>query len=156
MRLKSVIERLPWLSLKPCVQTALPFVRVKKGAFCLEWSSVPSVKKSATELKRKQKKKILKCKSTVQVATFNVRTLNRIGQQPEITTSAVEHNIDIVCVQEHRYHHSDVEIKYHYTVTGWMFVSTSAWKKSVISGVERFSVHAPLNYITPPRKYNPE
>ena len=48
----------------------------------------------------------------MQIATFNVRTLNRIGQQPELTASAVERNI--VCVQGHRYHHSEVKIKYYY------------------------------------------
>ena len=47
-------------------------------------------KKSATELKQ-----------TIQIATFNVRTLNRIGQLPELIASAVEHKIDIICIQEH-------------------------------------------------------
>ena len=66
----------------------------------------------------------------MQIVTFNVRGLNRIGQQPELTASAVEHNIDIVCLQE-QIHHSEVEIKYYNTGTGWMFVSASAWKNSV-------------------------
>ena len=55
--------------------------------------------KSATELKQKQK--LPKYKSTIQTVTFNVRALNRIGQLPELTTSVIDHNIDIVCVQEH-------------------------------------------------------
>ena len=45
--------------------------------------------------------------------------------------SVVDHNIDIVCIQEHRYHHSKVDIKYHDTGKGWTFVTTSAWKNSV-------------------------
>ena len=53
--------------------------------------------KSASELNQK----LLKCKQTIQIATFNVRTLNRIGQLPELTASAIEYNIDIICVQEH-------------------------------------------------------
>ena len=48
--------------------------------------------KLTTELKHKQK--LLKCKSTIQIAIFNVRTLNRMGLQAELTASAVEHNID--------------------------------------------------------------
>ena len=44
--------------------------------------------KSATELKQS---KLLKCKQTLQIATFNVRTLNRIGQLPELIASAEEH-----------------------------------------------------------------
>ena len=68
----------------------------------------PMLKKSATELKLKQK--LLKCKSTTQIATFNIRTLNRIGQLLELTASAIDHNIDIICIQEHRYLHTkDIE-----------------------------------------------
>ena len=50
--------------------------------------------KSATELKHK----LLKCKQTIQIATFNVKTLNRIGQLSELTASAVEHKIDVICI----------------------------------------------------------
>ena len=46
--------------------------------------------KSATELKQE---KLLKYKQTIQIATFNVITLNRIGQLPKLTASAVEHKI---------------------------------------------------------------
>ena len=50
----------------------------------------PVFEKSATELKLKQK--LLKCKRTIQIATFNVKTLNRIGQLTELTASAIDHN----------------------------------------------------------------
>ena len=46
----------------------------------------PVFKKSATVLKLKQK--LLKCKCTIQIATFNVRTLNRIGQLPGLNRSS--------------------------------------------------------------------
>ena len=59
----------------------------------------PVSEKSGTVLKLKQK--LLKCKSTIQVVTFNVKTLNRIGQLLELTASAIDHNIDIICIQEH-------------------------------------------------------
>ena len=88
----------------------------KKGACPAE--------KSATELKRQ---KLLKCKQTLQIATFNVRTLNRIGQLPELIASAVEHKIDIICIQEHRCTHTE-DIKYHETGNGWSLVTVSAWK----------------------------
>ncbi len=72
----------------------------KKGARPAEVGALASVfEKSATELKLKQK--LLKCKQTAQIATSNVRTLNRIGQLPELTASAVKHKIDIICIQEH-------------------------------------------------------
>ena len=83
--------------------------------------------KSATELKRP---KLLKCKQTIKIATFNVRNINRIGQLPELTASAVEHKIDIICIQEHRYTHSK-DIKYHETDNGWTLATVSAWINSV-------------------------
>ena len=79
------------------------------------------------------KTKINKCKHTIQIATFNVRTLNRIGQQPELTASAIYHNI--ICIQEHKYIHSE-DIKYHDTGNGWTFVTASAWKNSVNATIE--------------------
>ena len=84
------------------------------------------LEKSATELKQK----LLKCKQTIQIATFNVRTLNRIGPLPELTASAVEHKIDIICIQEHRYTHTK-DIKYHETGNGWTLATVLAWKNSV-------------------------
>ena len=83
--------------------------------------------KSATELKQQ---KLLKCKHTIQIATFNVRTLNRIGQLPELTASVIDHKIDIICIQEHRYTHSE-NIKYHDTGNGWTLATASAWKNSI-------------------------
>ena len=62
--------------------------------------------------------------------TFNVRTLNRIGQLPELTASAVEHKIDIICIKEHRYTHAE-DIKYRDTGNGWTLATVSAWKNSV-------------------------
>ena len=61
---------------------------------------------------------------------FNVRTLNRIGQLSELTASVIDHDIDIICIQEHKYIHSD-DIRYPDTGNGWTFVSASALKISV-------------------------
>ena len=100
----------------------------KKGAHSAEVGALASVfEKSATELKQQ---KLLKCKQTIQIATFNVRTLNRISQLPELTALALEHKIDIICIQEHRYTHTE-NIKYHDTGNGWMLATVSAWKNSV-------------------------
>ena len=103
----------------------------KKGACPAEVGALASVfEKSATELKQK----LLKCKQTIQIVTFNVRTLNRIGQLSELTASAVEHKIDVICIQEHRYMHTE-DIKYHETGNGWMLLTVSAWKNSVNASV---------------------
>ena len=56
--------------------------------------------------------------------------MNRIGQLPELTASAIEHKIDIIYIQEHRYTHSK-DIRYHDTGNGWKLATVSAWKNSV-------------------------
>ena len=63
----------------------------------------------------------LGCKNTVHIATFNIRILNTVNQLTELRVSAAEHNIDIICIQEYRFFHSKLEIKYHDTGNGWMF-----------------------------------
>ena len=82
--------------------------------------------KSATELNQK----LRKCKQTIQIVTFNVKTLNKIGQLPELTASVIEHNIDIICIQVHRYTHSE-DIKYHDSGKGWTLATASTRKNSV-------------------------
>ena len=91
----------------------------------------PVFEKSATELMHKHKTNLLRCKTTCNIATFNVRTLKTINQLPELTAAAANKNIDIICVQEHRFYHSDLELKYHETGHGWTFVSASAWKNTI-------------------------
>ena len=105
----------------------------KKGRVQLRLE--PWLQGSKNQLQSSNKKeKLLKCKQTIQIATFNVRTLNRIGQLPELTVSAVEHKIDIICIQEHRYTHNE-DIKYYDTGNGSTLLPVSAWKNSVNSTV---------------------
>ena len=100
----------------------------KKRARPAEVGALASVfEKSVTELKQQ---KLLKCKQKIQIATFNIRTLNRIGQLSKLTASVVEHKRDIIGIQEHRYTHTE-DIKYHDTGNGWTLPNVSAWKNSV-------------------------
>ena len=95
------------------------FARVKKGVRHAEAGALVSVfERSATELKLKQ------------IATFNVRTLNRIDQLPELTASAIDHNIDTFFMQEHRYTHSE-DIKHHDSGNTLTLAPASARKNSV-------------------------
>ena len=127
----------------------------KKGAQPAEVGSLASVsEKSATEFKQS---KLLKCKQTLQIATFNVRTLNRIGQLPELIASAEEHKIDIICIQEHRYTHTE-DIKYHETDNGWSLVTVFAWKNSVnaaVGGVGLLIGHRALKTLNSVEKIQP-
>ena len=103
------------------------FAQIKKRAHPAEVGSLATVfKKSATEVKQK----LLKYKRTIQIATFNVRTLNRIGQQPKHTALAIDYNVDIICIKEDRYTHSE-DIKYHDTGNGWTLATGSTCKISV-------------------------
>ena len=106
--------------------------RTLEGTSCWGWNPGPNVQKSATKLKLKQN--LLKCKTTIQTTTYNVRTLNRMDQLLDLTASVIDHNIDIICIQEHRYLHSK-DIKYHATYNGWTFVSISTWKNSVNAAI---------------------
>ena len=81
-------------------------------------SLTPVLKKSAIKLKLKPNLKLLRCKIPVHIVAFNVMTLNRVNQLPEMTASAAEHYIDIICIQKHRYYNSKLEIKYHDTGNG--------------------------------------
>ena len=104
----------------------------KKGARPADVGALASVfEKLPTELKQS---KLRKCKQALQIATFNVRTLNRIGQLPELIASAEEHKIDIICIQEHRYTHTE-DIKDQETGNGWSLVTVFAWKNSVNTAV---------------------
>ena len=96
----------------------------KKGVHPAQVGALASVfKKLATELKQKITK--------IQTHNTNsdVRTLNRIGQLLELTASAIDYNIDIICIQEHRYTHSK-DIKHPDTGNGWMLATASARKNS--------------------------
>ena len=115
---------------KNYLNSASPFAHLKKMVRSAEVAALAQVfEKSATELKQKQK--FLKCKNTILMVIFNVRTLIKIRQLSEVTATAQDHNIDIVCVQEHRYHHSEEDIKYHDTGKGLTFFPASARKKPV-------------------------
>ena len=106
----------------------------EKGTRPAEVGALASVfEKSATVLKQQ---KLLKCKHTIQIATFNVKNLNRIGQLPELTACTIDNKIDIICIQEPRYTHSE-DIKYHDTGNGWTLVTDSAWKNSINATISR-------------------
>ena len=99
----------------------------KKGTRPAEVGALAWVfEKLTTELNQK----LLKCKQTIRIATFNVRTLNKIGQLPELTSSAIEHNIDIICILEHIYTYSE-DIKYQDSGNGWTLAIASTRKNSV-------------------------
>ena len=83
--------------------------------------------------------------------------LRKLGQLPELTESAIDHKIDIICIQEHRYTHSE-DIKYHDTGNGWTLATASAWKNSVnamIGGIGMFIGQKALKSLNSIKKIHP-
>ena len=76
----------------------------------------PDFDKFVTERNRRQ---LLKCKRTINLSTFNVRTLQSIKQMSELIAIAVTYHIDVINVQEHRFYHEDIDLKYHELGNGW-------------------------------------
>ena len=79
--------------------------------------------------------KLLKCKRNIRISTFNVRTLGSLKQMSELIAAAEKLDICIICVQEHRIYHEEMEVKYHKLSKGWTFISVSAWKNSINSTI---------------------
>ena len=119
----------------------------KNGVPPTEVGALASVfEKSATEFRQK----LPKGKQTIQIAAFNVKTLNIIRQITGLTASAIDHNIDIIGIQEHRYTHSE-DIKYHDSDNGLTLATASAWKNSInatIGGADR-CILILKNYLHP-------
>ena len=87
----------------------------------------PDFDKFVTERNRRQ---LLKCKRTINLSTFNVRTLQSIKQMSELIAIAVTYHIDVINVQEHRFYHEDIDLKYHELGNGWAFISASDLKNT--------------------------
>ena len=63
--------------------------------------------------------RLLKCRQISKIATFNVRTLKHTMKLSELTYLVEKYEIDVICVQEHRIYHDDINIKYQEVSKGW-------------------------------------
>ena len=93
-------------------------------------SQAPILEKKATDSLIRLKPKFLKRSSKICISTFNIRTIKGEYQSSELVASAIEHNIDIICIQEHRLYYTDFYIKYHTLNIGWSLVTSSSWKNN--------------------------
>ena len=83
-------------------------------------------------------KNLLKSKTCQLVSTFNARTLNSPLKLGEITALSEKLGLEAVCIQEHRIHHEDINIRYHNMGKGWIMATSSAEKgenNSTIRGI---------------------
>ena len=75
----------------------------------------------------------IKRKVPFTISTFNARSLSSNWKRLELAHSASKHNIDVVCIQEHRLYHLEDLLK---EKLGRMtFISSSATKNSVNSAI---------------------
>lgn len=65
------------------------------------------------------------------ISTFNIHTLNTINQLPELVSSAIELNINVIFIQKHCYFHLDVKLQYYSVEKGLVLISASVWKNSL-------------------------
>ena len=94
----SSIERLPWLFIKPYVQVTSPFTQEDIDCVRLRLELWPLSSKNQLQNSNSDPIQNYFDAKTVHKSTFNVRTLTRICQLPEVTVSAAEHNIDTICI----------------------------------------------------------
>ena len=95
---------------------------VKKGARP-PVSNQAGIEKSATG-----KTALLKAKKIISVSTINLRTLICKSKLYETIASAENFGIDILCIQEHRLYHQEIDIKFCKLERNWTLITNSAWK----------------------------
>ncbi len=78
--------------------------------------------------------RLLQCKTPLKISTFNIRTSNYERNLHELTELAEENNIDIICIQEHKIYHNDIELRYK-QINAWTLITSSAEKNSANASI---------------------
>ena len=108
---------LPWLLSKPYIHTFKP---QHSSLFCCGWNSSPRIEKISYPAQTKFRRK-----NIIYIETIKFKNLQTINKLLEFIASPVEHNIDSICVQEHRYYQWELELKCYDNGNGWTFVTSS-------------------------------
>ena len=77
---------------------------------------------------------LIKCSNKTIISTLNARTLRPKGRFEELAECTRSHSIDILAVQEHRFHHPDDTIQYQ-SIGSYQLITSSATKNSSNSSV---------------------
>ena len=88
-----------------------------------------------TPTPKEKSKKFVKCKKPVTISTLNTRTLNPNGRTEELAFLASTHNIDVICLQDHKFYHPDNETQYHKKHLGYQLLTASSWKNEANASV---------------------
>ena len=93
--------------------------------------AIPSqvaVEKIATE--KQNTPNLLVSKKSMIFGSLNTQTLQRKWKVPELVSSAEKTRHDVLCIQEHRFVHPNIDIKEH-NFGKWILITCSAWKNSM-------------------------
>ena len=77
----------------------------------------------------KNPNKLLRCTKSLSLTTFNARTLQKQYNLEELVYAASIHKLDIVCLQEHRYMHSEV-LSFSKPSPDYTLITSSAWENT--------------------------
>ena len=77
---------------------------------------------------------MLKSKKTFKIGTINTQTLQKVWKIPELIATAEKTGQEVICIQEHRFVHLDVDIKEH-TFGKWKLLTCSAWRNSINAAI---------------------
>ena len=100
MTLQTAIERKPWPTLKRHTYDHIALRVGKKGHVLLRLEPSPQCSKNQQQSSNIRTKTTRMPSNNGNTEEVNVRTLNRIGQLPELIASAVQHKLDGICIQE--------------------------------------------------------
>ena len=70
---------------------------------------------------------LLKCKSPIILSTLNVRTIMKPERLQELVHNAKQHEIDVICIQEHRIQHTNSELEFK-SVENYQLITSSAYR----------------------------
>ena len=80
-------------------------------------------------------KQFIKCKKAITISSLNTRTLNPNGRAEELSLLSKTHNIDVICLQDHKFYHPNDDLKYHKKIEGQQIITVSCWKNSINASV---------------------
>jgi exonuclease III len=96
---------------------------------------VPDGNDQVSTTNPKTQKQLLKCTKPIIISSLNTRTLNPVGRVEELSHLAMTHNIDVVCIQDHKFYHPDDDLQYHKKIQGQQLITASCWKNSINASV---------------------
>jgi len=97
-------------------------------------NNIEDIRSSPPTWNENLRTRLLKGKKEVIISSLNVRTLRNF-QLHELVASAEQLLNDVVCIQEHRFVHEDMQTKEHDAGNSWKLITSSAWKNTVNASI---------------------